>query len=155
MIYFTPGGSVGYIVASTVYGNDGRKELEALYKKLNVKKDVYKDIGSPCNERLIIPASKEASLINHGAVKVDPTILSAAIQAKVQTWQKNMATLASNATRKPPSTYTTAFDADDEPIRHNRRDDDRRGSHKEKIRQERRNNSKREFPDGKDADDDE
>lgn len=142
------------IVASTEYGDQGRKELESIYKKLNVKKDVYRDLGSPCYEKLIIAESKVNSLIQNGAKIVSPVEMAAVLKAKSDTWQRHMANLASKTTGKPPTTYTNAFDGEvEEPIRYNKRDNDRKTSHKERIRQERRNNRKRMLPDEREPDD--
>jgi hypothetical protein len=154
VIYFANAGwNSLFLVVSDQYGDEGRKELEATYKKLNVKRTVFKDVGSPCNEKMIIPITKKNSLVSSGAEEITLFEISKIIKTKVDTWHQRMSILAANQSGKSPTQYTSAFDAEDEPIRHNRRDDDRRGSHKEKIRQERRNNNKRDYPDGKDSDD--
>lgn len=148
MIIFRTNGSHIEVI-STEYGSTGQAELRAFFKKSSAKRDIFKNEGSPHMEVLIFPSTKIQFVSNH-AKQVDGQEYLDTLSQKTNKYKNN-----SNAT-KPVQRPTYSTEEEDEPIRHNRRSEfDRKNSKQENIRQSRRNNNKRNFPSGKEDDDNE
>lgn len=135
------------ILFSDLYGEDGNNELRIAFKKLKLDRSDFKNEGSPWQSYLTANTSKI------GTVQAMASLgdFSKTQTSKKNTWQERMY----NAPKPSISMGDTLPYLDDEPIRHNKRDNDTRYSKQEVIRQNRRNNQKRHISDKIDRDEDE
>lgn len=133
------------IVFSDLYGDEGNKELRSAYLKLRLNRSDFKNEGSPWQSYLVVGTSKI------GTVQAIASLgdFSKTQNEKKTTWYRRMDL---NKSSVPMSSIMD--DQDDEPIRHNKRDEDTRYSRKEAIRQNRRNNQKRHISDKYERDED-
>lgn len=58
----------GNIVISTLYGEDGHRELRAVMKKHRLGREFIRSEGHPADEHLVVPESKRGSILGYAVV---------------------------------------------------------------------------------------